>query len=74
MVTGKTPNLGLPQYMHGDHPDFLGEINDAYMKLDADITKLKTKSSINEQALASVNEELKAIRKILEEVINNGEH
>ena len=74
MVTGKTPNLGLPQYMHGDHPDFLGEINDAYMKIDADISKLRTKSSITEQALASVNEELEALRKILEEVINDGKN
>lgn len=72
MVSCKTPNLGLPQYSHGDHPDFLGEINDAYVKLDVDIHRLQVKSSINEQAIESINGEIAAIRKMLEEVVKNG--
>lgn len=72
MVTNTTPNLGLPQYMHGDHPDFLGEINDAYMKIDVEINKNRVKSSIIEQSVNTINEEITAIRKMLEEVIQNG--
>lgn len=72
MVSRTTPNIGLPQYEHGDHPDFLGEINDAYMTIDANINKLKVKGSIIEQSINSINEELVAIRKLLEGVIENG--
>lgn len=72
MTTGKTPNMGLPQYAHGDHPDFLGEINDAYMKIDLDVSGVKGKCSVNEQAIQSMTEEINALKKLVEEVIEDG--
>lgn len=72
MVSCTTPNMGLPQYGHGDHPDFLGEINDAYMKIDLEVTALKGKSSINEQAIKSLTDEVNSIKEMLKGVIENG--
>lgn len=72
MTSGKTPNMGLPQYGHGDHPDFLGEINDAYMKIDIEVTALKGKSSLNEQAIKSLAEEVASIKEMIKGVIENG--
>lgn len=72
MTSLTTPNLALPQYGHGDHPDFLGEINDAYMTIDLEITGLKGKSSINEQAIKSMAEEIESLKEMIKGVIKNG--
>lgn len=72
MTSFTTPNLKLPQYGHGDHPDFLGEINEGYMTIDREVSSLKSKSSVNEQAIEKINEDLTALKKLLEEVIKDG--
>ena len=56
MCSSETPNLKLPQYGHGDHPDFLTEINKAYMTLDIVITELRGTCSIIEQQLKTLTE------------------
>lgn len=33
--TNQTPNYALPQYIATDHPTYLGDVNDAYLKIDS---------------------------------------
>lgn len=40
--TNQTPNYALPQYIATDHPTYLGDANDAYLKID---TQMKANQS-----------------------------
>ena len=40
--TNQTPNYSLPQYIATDHPTYLGDANDAYLKID---TRMKANQS-----------------------------
>ena len=40
--TNQTPNYALPQYIATDHPTYLGDANDAYLKID---TRMKANQS-----------------------------
>ena len=43
--TNQTPNYALPQYIATDHPTYLGDANDAYLKID---TRMKANQSAAE--------------------------
>lgn len=49
--TNQTPNYALPQYIATDHPTYLGDANDAYLKID-------TRMKANQSAAAENKNEL----------------
>lgn len=40
MYSNETPTLKLPQYTVDDHPDFLTDINRAFIKIDNAVTEI----------------------------------
>lgn len=46
MTSKTTPNYKLPHYLPSDHPDFIGEINEAYVIID---------NAMHENASASID-------------------
>lgn len=69
MSSSETPNLKLPQYGHGDHPDFLGEINDAYMTIDHELSALHGYNESTEQRLSDIEKSIESINNMLKEII-----
>lgn len=64
MFTGEaTPNLGLPQWLGGDHPEWLNDMNPAFQKIDETIGVLT----------GTANEANKLIKDIIPIVTENTE-
>ena len=58
----KTPQLGLPQYNPNDHPDFLTDINKAFMEIDTFASKSVKKVNELSRRVAVLEQELKQTR------------
>lgn len=77
MYSKETPNYKLPQWVPKDHPDFLTDLNEAFMKLDKNmfdnyndyetIRDLVEKISTN---MISINEEFAEIKEKVDALIN----
>ena len=63
MSSEQTTNYGLPQYCPGDHPDFLTEINKAYMTIDSELHSLRSAVSNDAQMMAAANATIEALSK-----------
>ena len=49
--TNQTPNYALPQYIATDHPTYLGDANDAYLKIDARMKANQSAADTNKSDL-----------------------
>ena len=49
--TNQTPNYSLPQYIATDHPTYLGDANDAYLKIDTAMKATQSAAATNKSNL-----------------------
>lgn len=49
--TNQTPNYALPQYIATDHPTYLGDANDAYLKIDTQMKANQSAAATNKTNL-----------------------
>ena len=53
--TNQTPNYSLPQYIATDHPTYLGDANDAYLKIDTRMRANQSAAATNATDIALVS-------------------
>lgn len=55
MYTKSTPNYALPQWQSGQHPEFIGDLNPALLKIDTELKTMDVKAESAEQLANSAN-------------------
>ena len=72
MFTKQTPTLGLPQWQPNDHPDFLTDINEAFMKLDENAESDSNQQTQIDELTEQIVQLTNTVKELEEKIDNMG--
>lgn len=67
MTSNTTEHYNLPQYAINDHPDFLSEINEAYLKIDTVLYEIQATLTSTIERIESVTNRVESLENAIEE-------
>lgn len=73
-ATSKTPFMGLPQFVEGDKPSWLTDVNDAMLKIDTCSEKTHSEMAIIENAIENKEIRFKLLGKLNKNAIELRAH